>query len=175
MIKQLTMSALVIGCCASVIGAAVLASGMSGEPRQRRGGTGGTPGFSGDWAIDTSKSDPVQTWGRGGTGGTPGIGPTQVIKVDPTTREITINSDTQSVKYKWDGSETVNVATTGGRTRSKARLVGPSLLIDTTTEDGSASFHETRTLSPDGKEMSVQIKAETAQGTVDHKLVYRKQ
>src|SRR4051812_11723032 len=99
MIKQLRMSALVIGCCAGAIGA-VLAFGMSEEPRQRRGGTGGTPGFSGDWTIDMSKSDPVQTWGRGGTGGTPGIGPTEAIKVDPTTGEITINRNTQSVKYK---------------------------------------------------------------------------
>jgi hypothetical protein len=120
--------------------------------------------FSGTWTLDAAKSD--APGGRGGRGGAQGP---VTIKQTPT--EIAIGDAT----YKLDGSESVNqMAGRGGTTeaKSKAHWDGAKLVIETEREmrGNAVTITETRSLSADGKEMTV----ETSFNGNSRKTVYTK-
>jgi hypothetical protein len=105
--------------------------------------------FSGTWTLDASKSD--------APGGRGGRGPQGPVTIKQSAGEITIGQAT----YKLDGSESVNqLQGRGGmvEAKSKAHWDGAKLVIDTTRDIGgnSVTSTETRTLSADGKEMTVE-------------------
>ncbi|HEY2905036.1 MAG TPA: hypothetical protein VGJ29_03990 [Vicinamibacterales bacterium] len=105
--------------------------------------------FSGTWTLDAAKSD--------APGGRGGRGPQGPVTVKQTASEITIGQAT----YKLDGSESVNqLQGRGGmvEAKSKAHWDGAKLVIDTTREVGgnTVTSTETRSLSADGKEMTVE-------------------
>jgi len=105
--------------------------------------------FSGTWTLDASKSD--------APGGRGGRGPQGPVTIKQSASEITIGQAT----YKLDGSESVNqLQGRGGmvEAKSKAHWDGAKLVIDTTRDIGgnSVTSTETRTLSADGKEMTVE-------------------
>ena len=105
--------------------------------------------FSGTWTLDTTKSD--------APGGRGGRGPQGPVTIKQTATEIAIGQAT----YKLDGSESVNqMQGRGGMTeaKSKAHWDGTKLVIETTRDIGgnTVTSTETRSLSADGKEMTVE-------------------
>lgn len=105
--------------------------------------------FSGTWTLDATKSD--------APGGRGGRGPQGPVTIKQTASEIVIGQAT----YKLDGSESVNqLQGRGGMTeaKSKAHWDGTKLVIETTRDIGgnSVTSTETRSLSADGKDMTVE-------------------
>lgn len=106
--------------------------------------------FSGTWTLDATKSD-----APGGRGG--GRGPQGPVTIKQTASDIAIGQAT----YKLDGSESVNqMQGRGGmmEAKSKAHWDGAKLVIETTRDMGgnTVTSTETRSLSADGKEMTVE-------------------
>jgi hypothetical protein len=126
--------------------------------------------FSGTWTLDASRSDaPMGRGGRGGGGGGGrGGGP---IVISQTATDITIGMAT----YKLDGSESVNEGR-GGQAKSKAHWDGAKLVIETSREmQGMAmTSKEVRSLSADGKDMTVETAFSTPQGDRNQKQVFTK-
>jgi hypothetical protein len=130
------------------------------------------PDFSGTWTLDPSKSDAPM--GRGGRGGAAGP---MTITQDAST--LTQKRGEQTLAYKLDGSESSNeVNGRGGAqtVKSKAHFEGAKLVIESTREiqGFSISTKEERTLSADGKEMTIQTTASTPQGDINNKQVFTK-
>jgi hypothetical protein len=105
--------------------------------------------FSGTWTLEASKSD--------APGGRGGRGPQGPVTIKQTAGEITIGTAT----YKLDGSESLNqLQGRGGmvEAKSKAHWDGAKLVIETTRDIGgnTVTSTETRSLSADGKEMTVE-------------------
>jgi hypothetical protein len=112
--------------------------------------------------------------GRGGRGGPQGP---MAITQDAST--LTQKRGEQTMVYKLDGSESSNeVQGRGGMqtVKSKAKWDGAKLVIESTREiQGFAlTTKEERTLSADGKEMTIQTTASTPQGDINNKQVYTK-
>jgi hypothetical protein len=122
--------------------------------------------FSGTWTLDTAKSDPPPQ-GRGGGG----RGPAGPVEIKQTAAEITIGPAT----YKLDGSESINEGR-GGQAKSKAHWDGAKLVIETSRDIQGMSItsKEVRSLSADGKEMTVDTAISTPQGDQNRKQVYTK-
>ena len=132
------------------------------------------PDFSGTWTLDASKSDAPM--GRGGLGGAAVAGPMTIMQ---TAAEITIVRGPQTLKYKLDGSESTNqMMGRGGAqdVKSKARWDGARLVVETTRDFGGMSIttKETRSLSADGKEMTIENAISTPQGDMNSKQVFTK-
>jgi hypothetical protein len=130
------------------------------------------PDFSGTWTLDTTKSDAPM--GRGGRGGAAGP-----IAITQDANTLTQKRGEQTLTYKLDGSESSNEVTGRGGTstvRSKAKFDGAKLVIESTREiqGFSLTTKEERTLSADGKEMTIQTTASTPQGEVNNKQVFTK-
>src|SRR3954468_15556406 len=128
------------------------------------------PDFSGTWTLDASKSDAPM--GRGGRGGPPGP-----MTITQTADTLTQKRGEQTLTYKLDGSESANeVQGRGGvqTVKAKAHWEGSKLVIESTREiQGFAlTTKEERTLSADGKEMTVQTTASTPQGDINNKQVF---
>jgi hypothetical protein len=129
------------------------------------------PDFSGTWTLDTAKSDPAPA-GRGGGGRGMAAGP---VTIAQTAANIKIGDAT----YKLDGSESINQQQGRGgpmEVKSKARWEGNTIVIESTRDFGGMSItsKEVRSLSADGKEMTVQTTTATPQGENSRKTVYTK-
>jgi len=130
------------------------------------------PDFSCTWTMDAAKSDPAPQ-GRGGGGG----GGSQTIK--QTAAELSVQTQGRqgphTMTYKLDGSESSNEQMGRGgavTVKSKAKWDGSKLVIESTRDMGgqSVTTTETRSLSADGKEMTV----ETSFNGNSRKVVYTK-
>jgi hypothetical protein len=141
------------------------------------------PNFSGTWTLDQAKSDPPPQrgggggggGGRGGGGGGGGRGGGGPITIVQSAADIKIGEAT----YKLDGSESVNqMQGRGGpqEVKSKARWEGNTIVIESTRDMGGMSIttKEVRSLSADGKEMTVQTTNQTPQGEMTRKTVFTK-
>src|SRR5262245_15651186 len=131
------------------------------------------PDFSGTWTLDASKSDAPM--GRGGRGG----GAAGPMTITQDAGSLTQKRGEQTLVYKLDGSESSNEVQGRGGTqtvKSKAHFDGSKLIIETTREiqGFSLTTKEERSLSADGKEMTIRTTASTPQGDVDNKQVYTK-
>jgi hypothetical protein len=132
----------------------------------------GTTNLSGTWTLDASRSDaPMARGGRGGRGGGGGGRGGGPVQITQTADSITIGQAT----YKLDGSESVNEGR-GGQVKSKAHWDGTKLVIETTRDMQGMSMtsKEVRSLSADGKEMTVETNFSTPQGDRTTKQVYSK-
>jgi len=138
------------------------------------------PDFSGTWTLDQAKSDPPPQRGGGGGGGGRGMGGGAAsLTIKQTANELSITSEgrggPQTRTYKLDGSESTNEVTMRGGAmtiKSKAKWDGSKLVIENTMDmgNGPMTTTETRSLSTDGKEMTVETKA----GENTRKTVYTK-
>ena len=122
--------------------------------------------FSGTWTLDAARSDAPMA-GRGGGG----RGPAGPVVITQTAAEIVIGPAT----YKLDGSPSVNEGR-GGQVTSKAKWDGAKIVIETTRDMQGMSIttKEVRSLSADGKDMTVETAISTPQGDINRKQVYTK-
>jgi hypothetical protein len=106
------------------------------------------------------------------------MGPTTITQ---TATELTVSTPRgeQIVKltYSLDGKETTNPGMRGGESKSKAHWDGNSLVIESTStfNEMTVTSKEVRTLSEDGKSMTVVTTRPTANGERTTKRVYDKQ
>jgi hypothetical protein len=142
------------------------------------------PNFAGNWTLNTEKSDPMGG-GPGGGGGGRGMGMGAAPLAITQTGDklvIEIKSETpRTLTYALDGTESVNPGMRGAETKSKARWEGESLVIESTTAmstpngDVTITAKEVRTVSADGKMMTVVTTTQTPMGERTMKRVYDKQ
>jgi hypothetical protein len=139
----------------------------------------GKPDFTGTWTLDTAKSDPPPQ-GRGGGGGGGGGG---TLTIKQTGTELAVTSEgrqgPQTMTYKLDGSPSSNeVMGRGGAqtVKSTAKWEGSNLTIETTRDFQGMSIttKEVRSLSADGKTMTIESTTQTPQGEMKRKTVYTK-
>lgn len=146
------------------------------------------PDFSGSWKLNTEKSDPPPQMGGGPGGGRGmggGMGPASEVYVtqmgDKIMLDQKVGEQSRTVSYYLDGRESKNPGMRNSEIVSKARFDGASLVIE-----GSMSFEgpmgamtvtmkEVRTLSDDGKTMTVVTTTTTPRGENTRKSVYDKQ
>jgi hypothetical protein len=132
------------------------------------------PNFSGTWKLNTEKSDAMG--GGGGGGMTPGA---LVITQTATelTTEQTFGDQVRKATYYLDGRESTNPGGRGGEAKSKTRWEGNSLIIETTSMMGenTVTSKAVRTLSEDGKTMTVVTTRPGPNGETTRKTVYDKQ
>lgn len=147
----------------------------------------GKTDFSGNWKMNVEKSDPMGGPGGGMGGGGMGGGMNManaIITISQAGGKLTIETKmgetTRSSVYNLDGSESVN--TTGrGESKSKATWDGANLVITTeSTFNGpngamTTTSKEVRSLSADGKTMTVTTTRTTPNGEMTTKRVYDKQ
>ncbi len=124
--------------------------------------------FWGTWTLAAARRDAPM--GRGGAGGG-GRGPAGPVVIKQTAAEIAIGPAT----YKLDGSASMNEGR-GGQMTSKAKWDGAKLVIETTRDMQGMSIttKEVRSISADGKDMTVETAISTPQGDQNRKQVYTK-
>ncbi|MGE0442077.1 MAG: hypothetical protein AB7L66_10370 [Gemmatimonadales bacterium] len=150
------------------------------------------PDFSGTWKLNTELSDPMGGPGGGGGGGGGGGrgmggggGRASELSITQTAAklviEMKIGENTRTTTYNLDGSESRNPGMRGAETVSKAMWDGNSLMVMSETNmstpngDMKISSHEVRSLSADGKQMTIVTTSTTPQGERTRKQVYDKQ
>jgi hypothetical protein len=136
----------------------------------------GKPDFSGTWTLDASKSD--QPTGRGGRGGGGGAS-TDPTTITQTPAQLTQKRGELTLVYKLDGSASTNqMPGRGGpqEVKSTAKWDGSKLVIETVRDFQGMSItqKETRSLSADGKEMTIEQSIATPQGERTTKQVFTK-
>lgn len=140
----------------------------------------GKADFSGNWKVNAEKSDPA-----GGGGGGGGGMRDAVTTITQTATELTLvtkfGDNTRTTTYKLDGSESVNPGFRGGETKSKTHWDGAMLVIESVSNvtgpngDMQVTSKETRSLSEDGKLMTVVNVSTSSMGERTRKTVYDKQ
>ncbi len=133
------------------------------------------PDFSGTWTLDASKSD--QPMGRGGRGG--GGASTGPITITQNASTLTQKRGELTLVYTLDGSASTNqMPGPGGpqEVKSTAKWDGSKLVIETIRDFQGMSItqKETRSLSADGKEMTIEQSIATPQGERTTKQVFTK-
>ena len=135
------------------------------------------PNFAGSWTLNTEKSDPM----GGGRGMGMGNAPLAITQTDDKL-VIEIKAETpRTLTYALDGKESVNPGMRGAETKSKARWEGESLIIESATAmstpngDMTITAKEVRSMSADGKMMTVVTTTQTPMGERTMKRVYDKQ
>ena len=144
------------------------------------------PDFSGNWTLNNDKSDPAPQFGQ--TSGRPAGGglarPTSIfINQLGSTMSMELKSADQSrmLSYYLDGRESHNPGMRGQDFVSKTRWEGSSLITEGentfTSQMGEVKIKskEIRTLSDDGKTLTVIATFTSPRGEVTRKLVYDKQ
>lgn len=139
----------------------------------------GTPNFGGTWKLNVEKSDPAGGMGGGGGGG--GAGMAAPLTITQTGTELvteqTFGDQVRKATYYLDGRESTNPGMRGGESKSKARWDGNALVIETTSMmgDNAVTIKVVRTLSEDGKMMTVVTTRPGPNGETTRKTVYDKQ
>ena len=149
-----------------------------------------SPNFSGTWVLDKEKSDQPPFGGRRGGGGQQG--PTDVtLIVKQTDNELTVTRKinmggeerTSEAKYTLDGKENSNpgFGRGGGQVLSKTKWDKDKLVttgkrkVNFQGNEFESETQEVRSLSADGKTMTVETTTTTPQGDRTGKQVYNKQ
>jgi len=132
-----------------------------------------SPNFSGTWRLDTDRSD------LGNKGAAPKAPMKEVIiKIHHTGEQMTVERATgELATYRFDGSECVNTLPNGGQSRTKLTWAGDKLLGATVSNVGGAEIkmEDDRSLSGDGKEMTVHLTIHMPNGDRNQTLIYVKQ
>jgi hypothetical protein len=138
----------------------------------------GKADFSGSWKLNVEKSDPMGGGGGGGGGGGANMMATAVTVITQSATQLVIETkfgdQSRSATYNLDGKESVNPGMRGGETKSTVKWDGASLVIEGVNATGQAS-KEVRSLSADGKQMTVVTTRQGQNGEMTTKRVYDKQ
>ena len=143
------------------------------------------PNFAGEWTLDREKSEMGEprpgAGGGGGRGRGMGMGSFSIThdgdalvvkrKVEFQGEERTFESH-----YTTDGKENVNEGFRGSSVKSKTHWEGAKLVTESVMEtpNGTRETKEVRSLSPDGKTMTVEVTSKGGFGEGTRKMVYNK-
>ena len=135
----------------------------------------GKPNFSGTWVLDPTKSEGP------GLAAAAQTGRTVTIVLKQTATELSVERQVRNqpevAVFKLDGSESINKTPSGADIKSRTTWVGSTLVTKQSLSMGEANSSSTdvRSLSADGKVMTVEV-TRTANGRdTKQKLVYNKQ
>ena len=136
----------------------------------------GKPDFSGTWTLDIAKSDMGQ--GRpSAQAAIPTV--TVVIKQTPAVLAIErkVGERVEKATLKLDGSESINKSPSGQDIKSTSQWVDSTLVTKSmmATGEGSAEISDVRSLSADGKVMTIDLTRKTPKGDVRQKLIFNRQ
>ena len=132
------------------------------------------PDFSGTWALDAAKSD--MGMGRAATA----MG-TVILVIRQTKTRVFIERRAgdrpETAVYKLDGSESVNQLPNGGEVKSTTTWAGATLVTKSVMATGGVTVetHDVRSLSANGKVMTLDGTRHTGRGEVKQKLVYNRE
>jgi hypothetical protein len=143
------------------------------------------PNFTGDWTLDREKSEMGEPRQGGGGGGGRGRG------VGMGSFSITQDADALVLKRKFefqgqertfesrhttDGKENINEGFRGSSVKSKTYWEGTKLVTESVMEtpNGTRETKEVRSLSADGKTMTVETTSKGGFGEGTRKMVYNK-
>jgi hypothetical protein len=136
----------------------------------------GTPNFSGTWVLDPEKSD---MGFPAGAGKMPMQKITLVITQTGTTLSVERKTANQAgtAILKLDGTESTNKAPDGKDIKSTSAWVDSSLVTKSTMvmDEMTAQTTDVRSLSADGKVMTIQVTRQTPRGEIKQTLIYNKQ
>ncbi|MFN0181769.1 MAG: hypothetical protein ACKVZ0_23420 [Gemmatimonadales bacterium] len=156
------------------------------------------PDFSGSWKLNPAQSDSLPTGGgpggsapgrEGGAGGGRGMGgrmgPAAELFINQLTSRMTIDQkvgeQNRTLSYSLDGTESRNPGMMGREFVTTTTWVESTLVTkgknSFTTPMGEVTIEttEVRSLSDDGKTMTVALTMVTPRGTTNRKVVYDKQ
>lgn len=140
--------------------------------------TAQNPDFSGTWKLNTEKSDPAP--GRGG--GMMGMGDLKITQSGgKLVIEMSMGERSRTMTYNLDGSESRNPGMRGNEMVTKSHWDGQTLVTEgentITTPNGEMTVKtkEVRSLSADGKTMTVVATSTTPRGERTRTTVYDKQ
>jgi hypothetical protein len=132
------------------------------------------PDFSGTWALDAAKSD--MGMGRAATAMR-----TVTLVIRQTKTRVFIERRTgdrpEIAVYNLDGSESVNQLPNGGEVKSTTTWAGATLVTKSVMATGGVTVEtsDVRSLSANGKVMTLDGTRHTGRGEVKQKLIYNKQ
>ena len=143
------------------------------------------PNFTGDWTLDREKSEMGEPRQGGGGGGGRGRG------MGMGSFSITQDGDALVLKRKFefqgeertfeshhstDGKENINEGFRGSSIKSKTHWEGTKLVTESVMEtpNGTRETKEVRSLSADGKTMTVEMTSKGGFGEGTRKMVYNK-
>ena len=146
--------------------------------------------FSGTWQLDRDASvlPEVPRGGRGigrlfGRGGQAPRGPSETLVITQTADALFVeqrsDDDARILRYRLDGSSSTNPMPRGELTTT-SRWDGNTVVTEGTQEiprplrDISMQLTERRSLSPDGRTMTVESTRTTRRGEIKATLVYRR-
>ena len=129
------------------------------------------PNFAGTWKLNAEKSE------MGGGGRTGGRMMGELV-VKQTAGELSVTRGEQTSVYKLDGSESTN-AGMRGETKSKAKVDGATIVIDSTSSfegpNGAMTTTSKEVWAMDGGSLVVTTTRTTPRGERTTKMVYDKQ
>jgi hypothetical protein len=164
-----------------------------------------TPDFSGSWKLNTEKSDPPPQMGGGGgsagdrpappPGGASGGGggasggrgmmtPTEIFITQLTSRismDVKSGDRNRTVSYNLDGTESRNPGMMGNEFVTTSKWVDNTIVttgkntFKTPMGEMTVETTEIRSLSEDGKTMTIEMTTVSPRGTFKRKTVYDKQ
>lgn len=145
--------------------------------------------FSGTWQLDRDASVLPEPRGRRGIGRLFGRGrqaprgPAETLVITQTADALFVeqrsDEDARILRYRLDGSSSTNPMPRGELTTT-SRWNGDTVITEGTQEistplrDISMQLTERRSLSPDGRTMTVESTRTTRQGEIKATLVYRR-
>jgi hypothetical protein len=135
------------------------------------------PDFSGTWVLDPAKSD----MGMARTGAAAPAARTVTLVIKQTAAQLSVERHVgdraETAVFKLDGSESVNKAPSGSDIKSTTKWVGTTLVTKSMMMVGEANVesNDVRSLSADGKVMTIDVTRQTPRGEVKQKLLYNKQ
>lgn len=146
------------------------------------------PDFSGTWKINQEKSDPMPAPPAGGgggqrPGGMGGLRPSELFITHSDSKmviEQKMGERTVLLTYYLDGRESKNAGMRGAEMTTKSTWVEHTIVTDGqntfTTPMGEMTIksHEVRSMSDDGKTMTIVSTATTPRGEMTRKAVYDK-
>ncbi|MCI0628869.1 MAG: hypothetical protein L0387_45700 [Acidobacteria bacterium] len=140
------------------------------------------PNFSGAWALDRDKSELGERAGGGGGGRGMGMMGSVIVTHDGDAlvlkRKIDFQGEERTIesRHTTDGKENVNEGFRGSSVKSKSHWEGAKLVTESLMEtpNGKRETKEVRTLSADGKTMTVETTSKGGFGEGTRKLVYSK-
>jgi hypothetical protein len=155
---------------AALLAAVVVALALPGAASAQ-----GRPDFTGTWTLDLAKSN------MGAPAGSAAAARPVVLVITQTATVMTVErragDRSDSATLKLDGTESVNKTPSGADVKTTAKWVGATLVTHAkmTVGDSSTESTDVRSLSADGRVMTIETTQKMGGREIKRSLVYNKQ